>query len=89
MTGLVNKLSGDITGGLKAVSESNRQVIGLGKQIKLSSEDLTQTVGDVFNDLSQNLNALNCLKPTRNLANGIVLQKETLERMESQNFKTK
>ncbi|NNH33991.1 hypothetical protein HLH12_00110 [Acinetobacter sp. NIPH 2377] len=88
MTGLVNKLSGDITGGLKAVSESNRQVIGLGKQIKLSSEDLTQTVGNVFNDLSQNLNALNCLKPTlENLANGIVLQKETLERMESQNLK--
>lgn len=88
MTGLVNKLSGDITGGLKAVSESNRQVIGLGKQIKLSSEDLTQTVGNVFNDLSQNLDALNCLKPTlENLANGIVLQKETLERMESQNLK--
>lgn len=88
MTGLVNKLSGDITGGLKAVSESNRQVIGLGKQIKLSSEDLTQTVGNVFNDLSQNLDALNGLKPTlENLANGIVLQKETLERMESQNLK--
>jgi hypothetical protein len=88
MTGLVNKLSGDITGGLKAVSESNRQVIGLGKQIKLSSEDLTQTVGNVFNDLSQNLDALNCLKPAlENLANGIVLQKETLERMESQNLK--
>ena len=88
MTGLVNKLSGDITGGLKAVSESNRQVIGLGKQIKLSSEDLTQTVGNVFNDLSQNLDALNCLKPTlENLANGIVLQKETLERMASQNLK--
>ncbi|MCG2609044.1 hypothetical protein LZZ98_11005 [Acinetobacter sp. SM34] len=88
MTGLVNKLSGDITGGLKAVSESNRQVIGLGKQIKLSSEDLTQTVGNVFNDLSQNLDALNSLKPTlENLANGIVLQKATLERMESQNLK--
>lgn len=87
MTGLVNKLSGDITGGLKAVSESNRQMIGLGKQIKLSSEDLTQTVGNVFNDLSQNLDALNCLRPTlENLANGIVLHKETLERMESQNL---
>ena len=86
MTGLVNKLSGDITGGLKAVSESNRQVIGLGKQIKLSSEDLTQTVGNVFNDLSQNLNAINDLKPTlENLANGIVLQKETLQKIESQN----
>lgn len=86
MTGLVNKLSGDITGGLKAVSESNRQVIGLGKQIKLSSEDLTQMVGNVFNDLSQNLNAINDLKPTlENLANGIVLQKETLQKIESQN----
>lgn len=86
MTGLVNKLSGDITGGLKAVSESNRQVIGLGKQIKLSSEDLTQTVGNVFNDLSQNLNAINDLKPTlENLASGIVLQKETLQKIESQN----
>ena len=67
--------------GLKAVSESNRQVIGLGKQIKLSSEDLTQMVGNVFNDLSQNLNAINDLKPTlENLANGIVLQKETLQK---------
>jgi hypothetical protein len=85
MTGLVNKLSGDITGGLKAVSESNRQVIGLGKQIKLSSEELTQTVSDVFNDLSQNLHAINDLKPTLdNLANGIVLQKDVLEKIEFQ-----
>lgn len=89
MTGLVNKLSGDITGGLKAVSNSNLQVVSLGKQIKLSSEDLTKTVGNIFNDLSQNLDALSYLKPTlENLANGIVLQKETLERIESNNFQS-
>ena len=59
------------------------------KQIKLSSEDLTKTVGNIFNDLSQNLDALSYLKPTlENLANGIVLQKETLERMESNNFQS-
>ncbi|TCB72929.1 hypothetical protein [Acinetobacter sp. ANC 4177] len=85
MTGLVNKLSGDITGGLKAVSESNRQVIGLGKQIKLSSEELTTTVENVFNELSQNLNAINDLKPTLdNLANEILSQNETLRKIESQ-----
>lgn len=89
MTGLVNKLSGDITGGLKAVSNSNLQVVSLGKQIKLSSEDLTKTLGNIFNDLSQNLDALSYLKPTlENLANVIVLQKETLERMESNNFQS-
>lgn len=85
MTGLVNKLSGDITGGLKAVSESNRQVIALGKQIKLSSEELTQIIGNNFSDLSQNLNAIGDLKPTlENLASGIVLQKETLQKLDSQ-----
>lgn len=90
MTGLVNKLSGDITGGLKAVSESNRQVIGLGKQIKLSSEELTQTVGNVFNDLSQNLDALNELKPTlEKLAHGIILQKENLQKVKSQSVQAK
>ena len=86
MTGLVNKLSGDITGGLKAVSESNRQVIGLGKQMKQSSQDLTDKVESVFADLSQNLGAITDLKPTlENLATGIVLQKETLQKIESQN----
>lgn len=86
MTGLVNKLSGDITGGLKAVSESNRQVIGLGKQMKQSSQDLTDKVESVFADLLQNLGAITDLKPTlENLATGIVLQKETLQKIESQN----
>ena len=86
MTGLVNKLSGDITGGLKAVSESNRQVIGLGKQMKQSSQDLTDKVESVFADLSQNLGAITDLKPTlENLATGIVLQKETLQKRESHN----
>lgn len=82
MTGLVNKLSIDITGGLKAVSESNRQVIGLGKQIKQSSEDLTQTVGNVFNNLSDNLNIISDLRPTlESLSQGVMLQRETLNNL--------
>src|SRR5690606_9827896 len=80
MTGLVNKLSGDITGGLKAVSESNRQVIGLGKQLTR----LTETVEGVFAESLQSISSITTLKPTlENLASSIQLQKETVEKMES------
>lgn len=80
MTGLVNKLSGDITGGLKAVSESNRQVIGLGKQLTR----LTETVEGVFAESLQSISSITILKPTlENLASSIQLQKETVEKMES------
>ncbi len=86
MTGLVNNLSGDIKGSLKSVSESNRQVIHFGKKMEDSSQKLTTTVERVFTDLSQNLGAITDLKPTlENLATGIVLQKETLQKIESQN----
>jgi len=86
MTGLVNNLSGDIKGSLKSVAESNRQVIHFGKKVEASSEKLTDAVEKSFSDLSQNLSAIHELKPTlENLANGIVLQKETLQKIESQN----
>lgn len=86
MTGLVNNLSGDIKGSLKSVAESNRQVIHFGKKVEASSEKLTDAVEKSFSDLSQNLSAIHELKPTlENLASGIVLQKETLQRLEAQN----
>ena len=85
MTGLVNKLSGDITGGLKAVSESNRQVIGLGKQLSR----LTETVEVAFTDSLQSISSVTSLKPTLdNLASSILLQKETLQKMETNNFQS-
>ncbi|EEY90486.1 hypothetical protein [Acinetobacter lwoffii] len=86
MTGLVNNLSGDIKGSLKSVSESNRQVIHFGKKMEDSSQKLTATVERVFTDLSQNIGAITDLKPTlEKLATGIVLQKETLQKIETQN----
>lgn len=85
MTGLVNNLSGDIKGSLKSVSESNRQVIHFGKKMEDSSQKLTATVERVFTDLSQNIGAITDLKPTlEKLATGIVLQKETLQKIETQ-----
>ncbi|RZG72453.1 hypothetical protein [Acinetobacter sp. WCHAc060025] len=82
MTGLVNKLSGDITGGLKAVSESNRQVIGLGKQLSR----LTETVEGTFAESLQSISSVTSLKPTLdNLASSIQLQKEVLQKYESNN----
>lgn len=82
MTGLVNKLSGDITGGLKAVSESNRQVIGLGKQLTR----LTETVEGTFAESLQSISSVTSLKPTLdNLALSIQLQKEVLQKYESNN----
>lgn len=80
MTGLVNRLSGDITKGLTGVSESNRQVIGLGKQLTR----LTETVEGVFAESLQSISSITTLKPTlENLASSIQLQKETVEKMES------
>lgn len=82
MTGLVNKLSGDITGGLKAVSESNRQVIGLGKQLSR----LTESVEGTFTESLQSISSVTSLKPTLdNLAASIQLQKEVLQKYESNN----
>lgn len=82
MTGLVNKLSGDITGGLKAVSESNRQVIGLGKQLSR----LTETVEGTFAESLLSISSVTSLKPTLdNLASSIQLQKEVLQKYESNN----
>lgn len=93
MTGLVNNLSGDIKGSLKSVAESNRQVIHFGKKMEESSQKLTGTVESVFNDLSQNLSAITTLQPTlESLAMGIQLQKETLQKIESnqpQSYKQK
>lgn len=51
-----------------------------------SSQKLTATVERVFTDLSQNIGAITDLKPTlEKLATGIVLQKETLQKIETQN----
>ena len=64
MTGLVNKLSGDITGGLKAVSESNRNMINLAK----STENILESI--------ESIEVLAQLKPTLdNLANSLETQK--------------
>ncbi|MFW2012216.1 hypothetical protein [Acinetobacter bereziniae] len=82
MTGLVNKLSGDITGGLKAVSESNRQVISLGKQLSR----LTETVEGTFAESLQSISSVTSLKSTLdNLASSIQLQKEVLQKNGSNN----
>ena len=54
--------------------------------MKQSSQDLTDKVESVFTDLSKNLEAITMLQPTlESLATGIVLQKETLQKIESQN----
>ncbi len=78
MTGLVNKLSGDITGGLKAVSESNRHMINLAKK----TEELTNIVDGTFKESLQSIESVTTLKPTlENLANSIVIQKEMLQKV--------
>lgn len=60
MTGLVNKLSGDITGGLKAVSDSNRHMINLAKQ----TTALTEVVDGTFKESLQSIESVTTLKPT-------------------------
>lgn len=59
MTELVNKLSGDITSGLKAVSESNRNVISLDKRYNGISDQVEALVKSVELAASQS----NSLKP--------------------------
>lgn len=59
MTELVNKLSGDITSGLKAVSESNRNVISLNKRYNGISDQVEALVKSVELAASQS----NSLKP--------------------------
>lgn len=60
MVGLVNKLSDDITSGLKAVSTSNRNVITLSRKW----EDITDNLGsiDTLNDTLSNLEKALTLK---------------------------
>ena len=59
LTGLVNKLSGDITGGLKAVSESNRNMISLAKK----TEGLIDIVDNTFKESLQSIESVTTLKP--------------------------
>ena len=68
MTGLVNKLSGDITGGLKAVSTSNREIINLAKQ----TTALTEVVDGTFKESLQSIASVTTLQPAlENLTFGI------------------
>lgn len=53
MTGLVNKLSGDIVNGLNAVSTSNRSMVGLTKKVEALFEAL-----DGFSNLNKTLEGL-------------------------------
>lgn len=61
MTSLVDKLKGDITGGLKAVSESNRNMISLAKQ----TEHLAVAVDESFNKF---LSEISGIKDITNLS---------------------
>lgn len=73
MTGLVNKLSGDITGGLKAVSDSNRNMINLAKR----TDNILESI--------QTIESIASLKPVlENLSNSIELQKEVLQKINSE-----
>ena len=70
MTQLVERLSGDITGGLKAVSESNRNMISLAKKT------------DSIIEFIENSEVLAELKPTLdNLAKSLEIQKDVLQRL--------
>ena len=72
MTGLVNKLSDDIKGGLKAVSDSNRNMINLAKR----TDNILESM--------QTLDSIASLKPVlENLANSIELQKEAFQKINS------
>ena len=71
MTSLVNKLSGDITGGLKAVSDSNRNMISLSKK----TDNILEVFNDSFKESLQSIESVTALKPTlENLTHGIDLQ---------------
>ena len=54
MTNLVNKLSNDIISGLKAISESNRNVISLNKRYNSISEQVEDIV-HIMNKLNQTM----------------------------------
>lgn len=70
MTQLVERLSGDITGGLKAVSESNRNMISLAKK----TDSILESI--------ENIEVLAELKPTLdNLAKSLEIQKDVLQRL--------
>ena len=70
MTQLVEKLSGDITSGLKAVSESNRNMISLAKK----TDNILESIGTI--------EVLTELKPTLdNLAKNLEIQKDVLQRL--------
>lgn len=70
MTQLVERLSGDITGGLKAVSESNRNMISLAKK----TDSILESI--------ESIEVLAELKPTLdNLAKSLEIQKEVLQRL--------
>ncbi|MDH0032109.1 MULTISPECIES: hypothetical protein [unclassified Acinetobacter] len=80
MTGLVNKLSEDITNGLKSVSESNRHMISVAKK----AENLTQMVDGTFKESLQSIEAVTTLKPAlENLAHGIDSQITLLGKIEN------
>lgn len=70
MTQLVQKLSGDITGGLKAVSESNRNMINLAKKTDNILESIASI--EVLADLKATLD---------NLANSLEIQKDVLQKL--------
>ena len=68
MTSLVNKLSDDIVGGLKAVSDSNRNMINLANK----TQKLTDTVDVTFKESLQSIESVTTLKPTlEKLTHGI------------------
>ncbi|WP_333662429.1 hypothetical protein [Acinetobacter sp.] len=80
MTGLVNKLSGDITGGLKAVSDSNLQM----KNVAKKTEELTKIVEGSFKESLQSIESVTTLKPTlENLVHGIDSQITLLGKIEN------
>ncbi|VXA55498.1 conserved hypothetical protein [Acinetobacter proteolyticus] len=80
MTGLVNKLSGDITGGLKAVSDSNLQM----KNVAKKAEELTKIVEGSFKESLQSIESVTTLKPTlENLIFGIDSQISLLGKIEN------
>lgn len=80
MTGLVNKLSGDITGGLKAVSESNRNMVSLAKK----TDEILHAVDHSLKGSLNSIESVTTLKPTlENLTVSITENKGYLQTIAS------
>lgn len=83
MTDLVDKLKGDITSGLNAVSESNRSMISLGKKYGGFSEQVQEVVGHMT-DISDEIkgNTVN-IKALFNMLNDSKSSSEVLKHLQS------